>query len=706
MGVSSHDEILKEIQKLYVQIEQNEFKGSADGRIDMDVVPCSCKYDPDQDDRTDACGDESCINRFVRRQYANFEVFKTEKKGGQFVIEYCGEVIPASMFSKRAREYSEAGAKHFYFMSLKTDEVGYNLVQKYCKLHAKLRLQYIDAYKKGNLARFMNHSCDPNCELQKWVVGSQMRMGMFTRRAIEVDEELTFDYKFERYGSEPQQCYCESANCKGVIGGTASKSSSIRNLDEYDFDIEDETEVRAVTKPRRTSNDDDSDEDYMKPSKPSVASARVEKGLQNPDDIPKFVKAMLYTTSKKSKLESLLRKLEATESIPVLRKFLQAHGLPVLRSCLAHYLKTDSTLCHRVLRICKTIPAASRNSIVDSKIEDSIIKLKEMAINDEITSLADELLEGWAQLPTVYKIPKRLASQATNGTKRTNDGDGDGDSKRNRTDRNEYNGNGLHGRRDSQDKSSRPDFSKMNTPAVFHPRPHLNRKNEDSFRNGSPFARNNSTSSNLSPQSSSMDLSIPATQSLPTHWKSATTEDGKVYYYNSITRQTTWEFPNETAEEVKARSSIMEGVSEADINAILEQALASANGTNDGSDGLSKAIRAGISEIVVKTLSKYKRQLTTEKFKKMARKITHQIMEKESKNAPTTVTDEMKAKIKKFTKNALISAGVKVEKEAHHSKEKDAHKKKEEGHKRSGEGNGHKLKHDERDHHKKKRPKV
>jgi hypothetical protein len=45
------------------------------------------------------------------------------RRRGQFVIEYCGEVIPTSMFSKRAREYSEAGAKHFYFMSLKSDEV-------------------------------------------------------------------------------------------------------------------------------------------------------------------------------------------------------------------------------------------------------------------------------------------------------------------------------------------------------------------------------------------------------------------------------------------------------------------------------------------------------------------------------------------------------------------------------------------------------
>jgi hypothetical protein len=36
-----------------------------------------------------------------------------------------------------------------------------------------LFLQVIDASKKGGLARFINHSCDPNCETQKWQVSRQ-----------------------------------------------------------------------------------------------------------------------------------------------------------------------------------------------------------------------------------------------------------------------------------------------------------------------------------------------------------------------------------------------------------------------------------------------------------------------------------------------------------------------------------------------------
>jgi SET domain-containing protein len=41
----------------------------------------------------------------------------------------------------------------------------------------------------------MNHSCNPNCITQKWVIGKKMRIGIFMSRAITAGEELTFDYK-------------------------------------------------------------------------------------------------------------------------------------------------------------------------------------------------------------------------------------------------------------------------------------------------------------------------------------------------------------------------------------------------------------------------------------------------------------------------------------------------------------------------------
>jgi len=76
----------------------------------------------------------------------------------------------------------------------------------------------IDARKKGNLARFINHSCNPNCQTRKWTVESELRVGIFALRDIPAKTELTFDYQFERFGPKKQKCFCGEANCRGYLG--------------------------------------------------------------------------------------------------------------------------------------------------------------------------------------------------------------------------------------------------------------------------------------------------------------------------------------------------------------------------------------------------------------------------------------------------------------------------------------------------------
>lgn len=63
-------------------------------------------------------------------------------------MEYVGEVVDQKEFSRRVKLYAKDNNKHFYFMALKGDAV-------------------IDATIKGNISRFINHSCDPNAETQK-----------------------------------------------------------------------------------------------------------------------------------------------------------------------------------------------------------------------------------------------------------------------------------------------------------------------------------------------------------------------------------------------------------------------------------------------------------------------------------------------------------------------------------------------------------
>lgn len=59
--------------------------------------------------------------------------------------------------------------------------------------------EVIDATRMGGYARFINHSCEPNCGVEKWEVGGEERCGIFALRDIHDGEELTFDYKFQSF---------------------------------------------------------------------------------------------------------------------------------------------------------------------------------------------------------------------------------------------------------------------------------------------------------------------------------------------------------------------------------------------------------------------------------------------------------------------------------------------------------------------------
>ena len=74
----------------------------------------------------------------------------------------------------------------------------------------RLIIKYIDATKKGGIGRFANHSCNPNSEVQKWVVGRRLRMGIFTKQDVVKGEEITFNYNVDRYG-------CVTTTTRGFV---------------------------------------------------------------------------------------------------------------------------------------------------------------------------------------------------------------------------------------------------------------------------------------------------------------------------------------------------------------------------------------------------------------------------------------------------------------------------------------------------------
>ncbi|KAF6779792.1 hypothetical protein AHF37_00714 [Paragonimus kellicotti] len=166
-----------------------------------------------------ACG-PGCINRalniesteqFQERLYAPTEPFYSGPGKGwgvrstslieknAFILEYVGEVINFAEFRRRVRRYERLGHSHHYFMALETD-------------------RFIDAGTKGNWARFVNHSCEPNCVTQKWSVDGKIRIGFFAREHIPPGEEITIDYQFVQFGASEQKCYCGTASCSGIMG--------------------------------------------------------------------------------------------------------------------------------------------------------------------------------------------------------------------------------------------------------------------------------------------------------------------------------------------------------------------------------------------------------------------------------------------------------------------------------------------------------
>jgi uncharacterized protein len=91
-----------------------------------------------------------------------------------------------------------------------------------------LNAQYfIDGSDGGNLARWFNHSCAPNCEAMIYVnidgVEERDRVYINTLRPIRSGEELTFDYAIELSGDRSEEtlqawvCHCGAAQCRGTM---------------------------------------------------------------------------------------------------------------------------------------------------------------------------------------------------------------------------------------------------------------------------------------------------------------------------------------------------------------------------------------------------------------------------------------------------------------------------------------------------------
>lgn len=108
---------------------------------------------------------------------------KTGLPRGKVIGQYTGKVFQASQLTD--------SKKQVYIMKIDSSKG-----------------VFVDARDVGYYTRFMNHSCAPNCEVQKWQVCGLPCAGIFALRDIEPREELTFDYGVNFRDAKAFVCKC------------------------------------------------------------------------------------------------------------------------------------------------------------------------------------------------------------------------------------------------------------------------------------------------------------------------------------------------------------------------------------------------------------------------------------------------------------------------------------------------------------------
>ncbi|KIX02748.1 uncharacterized protein Z518_08690 [Rhinocladiella mackenziei CBS 650.93] len=637
---------------------QNKYLGFSEHALDCD---CSEEWDATTQ-RNLACGEDSdCINRackmecvndcgcgtscqnqrFLRRLYADVSVIKTEKKGyglrtnvnlrpHDFIFEYIGETIPEGTFRKRMLQYDGEGIKHFYFMSLSKGE-------------------FIDATKKGNLGRFCNHSCNPNCYVDKWVVGDKLRMGIFAERDIKAGEELVFNYNVDRYGANPQPCYCGESNCTGFIGGKTQTERatklSLTMIEALGIEDADSWDTVVAKRPRKKKQTED-DEEYVD---------SIEAKSLGAEGVTKVMAALMQCKEKWIAVK-LLQRIQRCDDDQAWHRVVRFHGYQILNSQLSAW-REDENIILQILDILDRLPRLTRNKIVDAKIDKTLQPLTGHA-DERVSSQASALLDAWSKLELAYRIPRKKRDDASTPIKTESTPFERRESAQERK------------RSKSRSRSRSPPRGPANLSAPSGPR---SLQRPGGFHPQRPFHR--------------------APPPLPRGWFAAQ-DKGRTYYY-SATGQTTWSRPTQPADQPPPP---LKQPSEQDVlksiidNIVTAREREAKNTTPDtpepakvkkeekwksyDEEKQKKLYENTLFPHISRVMNKYKHKIPRDDLKRFAKEIAKKLVASDFKAGrvkdPTKIDERQQKKVKEFCKQFFEKA---YQKHKKHEMEKAAREK-------------------------------
>uniref|UniRef100_A0A2S2Q0E3 [histone H3]-lysine(36) N-trimethyltransferase n=2 Tax=Sipha flava TaxID=143950 RepID=A0A2S2Q0E3_9HEMI len=267
-----------------------------------------------------------------------------------------GEVIDQHQMIKRMK--TKLYKNNNYMVQLKHDEI-------------------IDATRKGNITRFINHSCEPNCVAEKWNVLGESRMGFFTKVPIFKGEEITFDYSFEIFGDAAQQkCYCNAPKCRGFISKKSrtgdDQSSSDESEDNEDDILTSKSDEREEKKKKITvkkiTNKDKKRLRELDRQLTDISRLKNKNRSDLESSTLNLNKLMVHITDSMS--QSHILKFIRENDLNCKRLFMNFNGLSIIHSWMIS--SNNENLKLEIIQTLSELPISNRNTITKSKVLDIV----------------------------------------------------------------------------------------------------------------------------------------------------------------------------------------------------------------------------------------------------------------------------------------------------------------------------------------------